>query len=106
MNGGVSLRNLQSMQDISTNKSLLPIEQAIFISSDHILEEDLFYSIYSNTLVKPLDSIRFGYSHIYYSLSYSVNDFKYPFSAHAIHRNINILNLIKKFNEENNLNYL
>lgn len=99
MNGGFSLRKMQYCIDILKNIGIL--SDYIFQSNFATYGEDLIYSIYTNNQISALDSIKFGYSHIFFYDSYAINNYQLPFGAHAIHRNIDLLNFVKEFN--NNL---
>lgn len=98
MNGGFSLRNIQYC--INTLENVNSLCDQIFQSNTYTFGEDMIFSIYSNNQVNALDSIKFGFSHIYFSDVYAINNYNLPFGAHAIHKNAKLFNLVKQYHNK------
>lgn len=103
MNGGVSLRKIQSCYKFLNQNKLLC--DRVFYDDSHVLEEDGFLSFVEETSVSALDAIKFGYSHMCFDTSYAVNDYKYPFVCHSLSHSIRLREYVYKFNLENNIIY-
>lgn len=106
MNGGISLRKTEYCKNVICNPKVQEkINGCEHILNQYIFDEDYIYSRYYESKVLPLDSIMFSYNHTFAENAYVINNFKYPFCCHGFNKNQFLMDLINKYNEENNLKY-
>ena len=105
MNGGVSLKNIKFCIDSIKKYYNDYLNGCEFNSVHSYLNEDTFFSLFYNTEVNALDSIRFSLNWAGAESHYAINNFKYPFCCHGINKSNFLMKLVEKYNKENNLNY-
>ena len=105
MNGGISLRKIKFCIETIENNYENIIQELYFDSTNSYLMEDVFFSMFYKQNVSAIDSIRFSLHYSAAETHYAINNFNYPFCCHGFNKSIFLQKLIKKYNEEHNLDY-
>lgn len=105
MNSGVSLKKLSfCINSIGENYYDL-IEGCEFNNVFKYLNDDDFFSMFYNTEVSAIESIKFSLNWSGAENYWAIINFEYPFCCHGIQHSPFLMKLIEKYNKENNLDY-
>ena len=106
MNGGLCLKNIDFCLDILDKYSNDDTLYYIMHDSEGIaFGEDTFFSLFNKSYVSAIDSLKFGYLNYRFNYYAPFNEYRYPFTCHGINRDKLLINFVKQFNKEHNLNY-
>lgn len=105
MNSGVSLKKISFCIDSIKENYTNCINGIEFNNVHSYINDDDFFSMFYNTEVSAVDSIKFSLNYSAAETHYAINNFQYPFCCHAFHKSKFLQKLIDNYNKEHNLDY-